>query len=413
MDEVYTTYIQNNVLSFIDGIDEEQEYKKLIDFLNSDEFRSFGDGLAYVINKKDKSADINSKTLEKYLKNKCEENGVKLSDIGSRNTFKGWFGATRPDKKSQNREKLFALSFALGLDIEEVKYLFHKVYLDRAFDYRNYKETVYYYCISKGYNFERAQNIIAEIEKRENKESIERKHTNSISREIETIKGDNDLIDWICKRWSNFQYKNETAIQIFKTLFERAKKASYDEYKTYEKAFSDMDNLQDNSTSSIYYIIFNCFHEKKATEKFNSIFNNSTKINNEIKTNFPNINTLREIERKIDSLSNDTNYDELRKNIILLKFYTFFRNVADALNKKIYMDECSIEDCNKKLEPYRESFIAEMNDLLNDCGMCELYAANPYDLIFIISMTTYNPIDTLRGIIAEIAYQDEDWFFGE
>ena len=54
-----------------------------------------------------------------------------------------------------------------------------------------------------------------------------------------------------------------------------------------------------------------------------------------------------------------------------------------------------------------------MNDLLNDCGMCELYAANPYDLIFIISMTTYNPIDTLRGIIAEIAYQDEDWFFGE
>ena len=48
---------------------------------------------------------------------------------------------------------MFAIAFALELNVEEVKYLFHNVYFDRAFDYRNYKEAVYYYCIINGYNY--------------------------------------------------------------------------------------------------------------------------------------------------------------------------------------------------------------------------------------------------------------------
>ena len=63
---------------------------------------------------------------------------------------------------------------------------------------------------------------------------------------------------------------------------------------------------------------------------------------------------------------------------------------------------------NIKMNEYREIFIAETNDLLNDCGMCELYAANPYDLLFLTCINTENPIDTLRGIVAEIIDQDEE-----
>ena len=53
MSEVYTTHIQSNMWSFINELDENQEYKEFIVFLNSDEFRSFGDGIAYLINKKE------------------------------------------------------------------------------------------------------------------------------------------------------------------------------------------------------------------------------------------------------------------------------------------------------------------------------------------------------------------------
>ena len=407
MNEAYTTYIQSNMWSFINELDEEQEYKKLIDFLKSDEFRSFGDGIAYLINKKDKNADITAKSLEKYLKAKCETNGIDLSAIGSRNTFKGWFDGSRPDKKSENREKLFALSFALGLNIDEVKYLFHKVYLDRAFDYRNYKEAVYYYCIANGYRFNRAKEIIISIEKNEDKVSIEKKHTNSISREIEAVKNDEDLINWICKRWSNFQYNNETAIQSFKTLFKNAKDAITQEYHDYKDSFDKPSHISEKSTAFIYYIIFNRFPDKNADKKFNSVFEKGTNIHKEIKNNFPDINTFCEMERKFNSVSCDKNYDELRKNIILLKFYTFFRNVLNELYKLYGLNNDS-DEYNIKLNEYCEIFLAEINDLLNDCGMCELYEANPYDLLFLTCMRTENPIDTLRGIVAEINYSDEE-----
>lgn len=393
--------------SFIDELDEELEYKKLIDFLNSDEFRSFGEGIACLINKKDKNADITAKNLEKYLKAKCEDNGVDLSAIGSRNTFKGWFEGKRPDKKSESREKLFALSFSLNLNIEEVKYLFHKVYLDRAFDYRNYKEAVYYYCIANGYSFNRACDIIIAIERNKNKETIEKKHTNSISREIEAIKNDEDLINWVCKRWSNFQCNNETAIQSFKTLFEKIKDAVRQEYHDYKESFDKPAHISEKSTAFIYYIILNHFPDKNTDKKFNSVFETGTNIHKEIKTNFPNINTLCEMERKIDSISCDKNYDELRKNIILLKFYTFFRNVSNELYKLFGLND-DTNEYNIKMNEYREIFIAETNDLLNDCGMCELYAANPYDLLFLTCINTENPIDTLRGIVAEIIDQDEE-----
>lgn len=406
MSEAYTTNMQENVWTFIDKLDEEQDYNKLIDFLKGDEFRSFGEGLAYVISRNDKGADITAKNLEKYLKNKCEENGVELSAIGSRNTFKGWFEENRPNKTSENREKLFALSFALNFNIEDVKYLFHNVYLDRAFDYRNYKESVYYYCLANGYSFNRASNIITTIEKNEGKESIETKHTNSISREVETVKTDEDLINWICKRWCNFQHNNETAIQSFKTLFERAKELALQEYKDYKISFEKPAHISEESTNFIYYIMLNCFPDKKGQEKFNSVFEKSTKIHKEIKTNFPNINAFNETNRKIDSMSREKNYDELRKNIILLKFYTFFRDALTKLQKSFGLDRES-KKYNDALNEYRDSFIAGTNDLLNDCGFCELYGANPYDLLFLTCIRTENPIDTLRGIISEIIYQDE------
>lgn len=407
MSDSYTKYMQQNMWAFIRQLDDDTGYNEYINFLNSDEFRSFGDGLAYLIQKKDNSVDITAKNLERYLKIKCEINGVELSSIGSRNTFKAWFNGIRPDKKSENREKMFALSFALNLNVDEVIYLFHKVYLDRAFDFRNYKESVYYYCISNGYSLNRARDIIMSIEKNNDKESRETKHTESISRKIETVKNDSELIEWICTRWSNFQYNNETAIQIFKTLFEEAKNAVTEEYNFYKRSFDIPRYIRKDSTAFIYYIILNCFPDQNTENKFNSVFSNNTNIHKEIKTNFPSINTLCETERKVDSVSCDKNYDELRKNIILLKFYTYFRKISNNLYKLSLFDDDS-EEYHIRFNEYREAFLVEINDCLNDCGMCELYVANPYDFLFLTCMESDNPIDTLRGIVAEIIIQDEE-----
>lgn len=405
MSEQYTEYLQDNMWSFIDKLDEmesDQEYQRFIDFLNSDEFRSFGEGLTYLICQKDKGAKITAKNLEMYLKEKCEVNGIELSDIGSRNTFKGWFNGVRPDKKSENREKMFALAFALNLNIDEVKYLFHKVYLDRAFDCRNYKEAVYYYCIVNGYDYKKAQEIILAIENNEGKESGKKRHTLSISREIENVKNDEDLIEWVCKRWNNFQFNNDTAIRSFNELFEKAKIEAIEEY---DSGIDKTEYISKESTAFLYYVILGQFPEKNDDKKFNSVFNKNSNINKEIRTNFPSVSGFCDIERRFVASSDDKDYDALRKSIILLKFYTFFRAARKVL---LQIDTENSAEYERMQTKYQDAFLEELNDLLLECGMSELYVANPYDLLFLTCMCAYNPIDALRGVILEIEYSDEE-----
>ena len=405
MENNYTEYMENNMWSFIDKLDEmesDQEYQTFIEFLNSDEFRSFGEGLADLICQKDKGVEITAKNLEKYLKEKCEVNGIKLSDIGSRNTFKNWFDGVRPDKKSVNREKMFALAFALNLNIDEVKYLFHNVYLDRAFDCRNYKEAVYYYCIVNEYDFKRAQDMILAIENNENKESGEKRHTLSISREIENVKNDEDLIEWICKRWNNFQFNNDAAVRNLNELFKRAKTEAIEEY---ENKMGETDHISKESNAFLYYVVLEQFPEKNADKKFTSVFDRNSNINKEIRTNFPSTSGFCDIERRFMSASTDKDYDSLRKNIILLKFYTFFSEACKALAKIKTENSVAYERMRTR---YQGAFFAELNDLLRECGMPELYMANPYDLLFLICMHAHNPIDILRSIVIEIKYPDEE-----
>ena len=143
MKESYTVRKDQTVWDFIDKLDEKDTHEEIIEYLREGKIRSFGDGLAYLINEKDKDTNITSDNLQNYLEEKCEKNGIVLKEIASsRNTFKNWFGNTRPRKEAKNREIMFKIAFALELNIEEVKYLFHKVYFDRAFDYRNYREAV-------------------------------------------------------------------------------------------------------------------------------------------------------------------------------------------------------------------------------------------------------------------------------
>ena len=142
--------MENNIWDFIDKLDEKDTHEEIIEYLREGDFRSFGEGLVDLINKKDEDANITSNTLHEYFEEKCARNGIISGEIASRNTFKNWFGNTRPRKEAKNREAMFKIAFALELNVEEVKCLFHKVYFDRTFDYRNYKEVVYYYCIVNG-----------------------------------------------------------------------------------------------------------------------------------------------------------------------------------------------------------------------------------------------------------------------
>ena len=75
-------------------------------------------------------------------------------------------------------------------------------------------------------------------------------------------------------------------------------------------------------------------------------------------------------------------YEEFRKVIILLHFYNY-----------------CIRNWN---ETDYDEFVVDMNRILNDCCLAELYAGNPFDWLFLYSMTYEDyPLDVFRGVIAE------------
>lgn len=136
------------------------DYTDVLDVLNS-EFRTFGEALIDIVEKK---AGKHIDDPIAYLKEACKSTEIKIGEIASENTLRNWFAKDlRPKKGEDSRRKMFALAFALGLTTQETCELFRKAYLDRAFNQRNYKELIYYYCIGRKKSFTHAESMIAKV----------------------------------------------------------------------------------------------------------------------------------------------------------------------------------------------------------------------------------------------------------
>lgn len=137
MDITYTSNLETEIWNMAEELDESEDFSKVIDFLNSKEgFQPFGKRLAEFIDKKYDLGSTDRKTMVQALNEACEKNGVGLSEIASNGTLRNWFDKDkRPKKGEDSRFSMFALAFALRLSVEETKDLFHKIFLDRAFNY--------------------------------------------------------------------------------------------------------------------------------------------------------------------------------------------------------------------------------------------------------------------------------------
>ena len=166
MEYTYTSNLENEIWSLAEELDENEDISIAVGFLNSKEgFQPFGTRLATFIANKLDLASTNSETVRKAIKKKCSENGMELSEIASYNTLRSWFESDqRPKKGNGSRQSMFALAFAINLSVDETKELFHKIYLDRAFNYRDVQEIIFYFCLKNNKTWADAKRLIAEID---------------------------------------------------------------------------------------------------------------------------------------------------------------------------------------------------------------------------------------------------------
>lgn len=392
MDITYTSNLETEIWNMAEELDESEDFSKVIDFLNSKEgFQPFGKRFAEFIDKKFDLGSTDRKTVVQALNEACEKNGVGLSEIASDGTLRNWFDKDkRPKKGDDSRLSMFALAFALRLSVEETKELFHKIFLDRAFNYRNEKEVIYYFCLKNNKTWADVKRMIAEVKNMTIDVSDHTQLTNVIVDNINAMSDENTLLEYIRENGHNFEKNSVTAKEKFSYYLEQAKKLAKEEVNAIRKDEEDM--LVDEygnekrgkksysgkwinsfSNNFLYEIITGIGVQGDKGTK--TVFKNAT-LPKEIKQRFPEAITFGKEDMKSE---------EYRKVIVLLFSYCFWYKVQYLSIDFDYDD-----------------YIEELDHILFSCNFSKLYPGNPFDWLFLFCSQDDCPLAVFRGILSEV-----------
>ena len=362
MSNTYTERLEIEIWNMAEELDENEDFSKVIEFLNSKEgFQPFGKRLAVFIAKKLDLDSTDRKTLVQALNEACGKTGVDLSEIASDGTLRNWFDKDmRPKKGDDSRLSMFALAFALRLSVDDTKKLFHKIYLDRAFNYRNEKEVIYYFCLKNNKTWADAKRMIAEVENMTIDTSDHTQFTNVIVQNVDVMSDEKMLLAYIRENGHNFEKNNVNAKKVFKRFFTLVK-SIVDEEEKFEKQKhgekrknKTKTNLEDKKLNNKIYNHITGLNP--SGEKGTITFFKNTNLPKEIRNRFPEAVTFSK-----DNMTSE----ELRKVIILLFSFDFWYKIQ-----------------SRKEDYEFDYYIDDLNNILSDCNYPKLYFGNPFDWLF-------------------------------
>ena len=375
---LYTEQMENALFEQWDEFDDyNEDYSSLIEKLNSDDaFRTFGDGLLFFLQKR--NPELTAETAIKYIDELCSKNGVDISDIASTNTLKSWFkGGPRPKKGEDSRKSMFALAFALQSNPDDAADLFHKVYLDRAFDYRNADEIIYYFCLNNKKYWADAKKLIEAAKDFGQEKNDHTVYTSQIKADVDSFTDENELLHYLKNHAHNLEKSNVSAKKNLADLIDLAKKTANEEVEQPEYA-DDFRGSDRDSLNFTYEVITSLSVSGDKGTK--TLFKNA-RLPKEIKNRFPEAATLSKKE---------PTYEELRKLLVLLFSYTYWYKVQWT------SVDADIDD-----------YIAQINVYLVDSGFSPMYYGNPFDWMFLYCALNERPLDVFRGLIAEVLELEE------
>lgn len=383
MDETYTKRLEREIWNMAEELDENEDFSVAIDFLNSKEnFQSFGVRLAVFIAKNLSLPSTDSKAIITALSEQCKKNGVPLSEIGSYNTLHNRFDK---DIRPASRRSMFALAFALCLSVDETKNMFHKIYLDRAFYYRNEKEVIYYYCLKNNKSWADAARLIADVDDLSKDYSDDTQYTQAISNSIDGFQSEQDLLEHIRRNGHNFEKKSVTVKSKIKYYLSEARKCVQDETIRYQLDYKNKDTKSNNF---LYETITGMNITGKEGTKTVS-FKNAI-LPKEIKNCFPQARTLDRYDK-----DNNMSSEEYRKTIILLFSYWYWYQIQ--CTKNVYTDV---------------DYIKDINNVLSECNFPKMYYGNPFDWMFVFCTYTstqddllsfyHRPLDLFRDLLESV-----------
>ena len=398
MSTTYTESLEREIWNMAEELDENEDFSKVIDFLNSEEgFQPFGKRLAAFIAKTLQLNATDFKTIKDALEKQRETTGVDISEIASDGTLRNWFdkGTSRKKGDPSRRLSMFALAFALRLSVNETKDLFHKIFLDRAFNYRSEKEVIYYFCLKNNKMWADAKRMIAEVESMTIDTSDHTQLTNVIVQNVDVMSDEKVLLAYIRENGHNFEKNSLNAKKLFEFYLSKAKSITANEI-IFDKKIHENNGKNRSKNKS----------EKSLKDKklYNNTYMYITGLNpssgeNGTTTFFHNANLPKEIRSRFPEAATfgkkDMTSEEYRKVIILLFSFDFWYKIQNRQESYEFKD-----------------YTKDLNNILSNCNYPELYSGNPFDWLFMFCTYTsvqiifesyyHRPLDLFQDLIEEI-----------
>lgn len=335
------------------------------------------------------------------------------------NTLSRWIGNDDvPVSNIVSREIMYKLCFALGMDEVATRNFFYKGCLERPFNFKNIRESVYYFCLKHRKNYLEAEHILDIIETTAAIDNPDADNlTSVIANRIKNIRTVDELISYLVENRSGFTHHNNSAYQLIENellplckklatrelprinvyrsvgVHDKDKEKKLPDTAPYPWKFPEAELFEDDEVDSVDSLLTVIYgYNARATFKNEKIFKYSisdkaaSKFPRLIKENFPQREQFQQIAKREASAS------VVRKALIMLKFYEFFTQA--------YLDDPMASNFNPDIW---EEFVDEMNTVLEICGYVQLYWRNPFDWMIghcaREATDGRNPVDRLRDLI--------------
>ncbi len=317
--------------------------------------------------------------------------------------LKSWFtGGSR-----MSRDTALQTCFAFHLTPEQAGAFFRNVCLDRGLDCHAYRETVCCFCLSRGLDWNTAQDLIARIPKPKTvrmQAGMEVLYTGTILEQLRTIRTPDELVSYISSSLDRFGYNNATAGRYIQDLWDEISRPGGLAFKEGlavpgPKEGPDAPVRTAAEGDSVWAVLSQILgldratHDRLVEERsIKSILKDNDLLHPLAEASFPDRDGIQKVLNGFH-ISNE----RVRKLLILLSFYRYW---AEQRILKGYSTTAGPEDQDRCLD--------EMNQYLMDAGYPELYCGNPYDWIFLWALKDGSPLDAFREYILELAaYKSE------
>lgn len=298
------------------------------------------------------------------------EESEKVHPASIRRKIRNWMNQ---QNMPTNREEVFRICFALGLDLEQSEKMLCRL-TEQGIHYRNRREVIYAYCLKYHMDFENALLLQRQFgdksgEGEKSEEVGNTPMTHIMKSEFRKLQAEEDLFTFIMKYRTDMGDIHNTAYSYFCKMLNIL---SGEELEGEEKY--SMENIME------YYLRFNMPLDKKT-----SGYSNVQKV---IKKYWPGIRSIKAMKSRKEDIT--------RKVLLLLYIAT-----GGVWDEQYDETDEAYTDGSQFLEFHCKC----MNRMLKECGMNRIDPRNIFDYLIIYCLRPEDDMfmsDRLASVISQI-----------